>query len=240
MYIINKLNEKGQQVLEYKTELLKTEYSDLVRNAMYIAVDQLAENGIIDLDTHLALKDSSISLDDFKISVYEKISFLKSREELFEEYEIIRKALDNQLLIYNEETGDLTTKSCVENEQITCIKKYTIDLEFVMDYFGVDEKNALKIMQQKKMVDTYTALRLVKIFNDFIKNEQHENLNISVDATTPYCIDDDVHGITYNIDLKLTVDINSLENDSIINEVGEEFSEIISASNQNYNKKMLI
>lgn len=233
---MNRVNDKGMQIIEYKTELLK-DYAPIVKNSMLIAVEQLAINGIIDADTHLALKDSDVTLESFIAAVHDKIQFMKTDEELLKEFEIIRVKVDEELAKYDL-LGELTTKSIVSKDKIVATKIFCIDKQFVMDYFGVNEDDASKIMKRRQMVDKFTALRLAKIFKEFLCMEECILQSITLDATAPYFDTSDEEDGTYNINLVYEMNIEEVEQDDIMLAMVQEITGVNERVKKFYNEKM--
>ena len=75
-------------MLRYKNELNK-DYPELVINSLLSMVYKLAEDGVIDVDTHYAVKEKSVSKESLRGLFLDKSTFLKTHEELFAEYEDI-------------------------------------------------------------------------------------------------------------------------------------------------------
>ena len=95
MKLMNKYNQLGLELIKYKTELLK-EYTDIVVNALYLAIDQLVQTKIIDTDTQTYLKDNDISLKEFSEIIIVDEKYIRSNEELLVEYEALREKINEK------------------------------------------------------------------------------------------------------------------------------------------------
>lgn len=169
------------EVLEYKTELLKKDYPDLVRKALLGAVDQLQENKVIDVDVHYSLKDTDVKLDDFKKLLLEKPNLIKSAEELLKEYELTREVLDSKLrdldlFKIEKDLAPVTTDSKVDKEQIHIITSFKVDSTFAADYFGKSDPDELDVLMKRKgLVERFVLLRYNKMMNDFLSSQKEYN-----------------------------------------------------------------
>jgi len=178
---MNKFNKIGMEILEYKSELLKKDYPDLVRKALLGAVDQLQENKVIDVDVHYSLKDTDVKLDDFKKLLLEKPNLIKSAEELLKEYELTREVLDSKLrdldlFKIEKDLAPVTTDSKVDKEQIHIITSFKVDSTFAADYFGKSDPDELDVLMKRKgLVERFVLLRYNKMMNDFLSSQKEYN-----------------------------------------------------------------
>jgi len=169
------------EILEYKSELLKKDYPDLVRKALLGAVDQLQENKVIDVDVHYSLKDTDVKLDDFKKLLLEKPNLIKSAEELLKEYELTREVLDSKLrdldlFKIEKDLAPVTTDSKVDKEQIHIITSFKVDSTFAADYFGKSDPDELDVLMKRKgLVERFVLLRYNKMMNDFLSSQKEYN-----------------------------------------------------------------
>lgn len=176
---MNKFNKVGMEVLEYKEELSKRDYPELVRNALLSAIDSLHSNEVIDVDVHYSLKDVEVTLDDFKELLLTKVNLVKTAEELFKEFELTRQVLDAKLreldlFKLEKDLAPVMTESRVEDEQIHIVSSFRIDTTFAADYFGKTEPSELDILMKRKgFVERFVVLRYNKMMTDFL--QEHEN-----------------------------------------------------------------
>ena len=84
---MKKLKPIGYELINLKKEMINTSYSDTVKRALEMSVDQMLEKGFIDLNTQMYIKDSSVSVKDFINYLHEIETFKKTKEELAVEYE---------------------------------------------------------------------------------------------------------------------------------------------------------
>lgn len=167
------------QVIEYKKELLKKDYPDIVRGALLSAVDQLQVNEVIDVDVHYAIKSEEVNLTGFEELVLTKTNMIKTPEELFKEYELTREILDEklhalELFKIEKDLSPVTTESKVNEEQIHIISSFRIDSSFAAEFFGKSEPEELNILMKRKgFVERFVVLRYNKMMNDFLAG--HEN-----------------------------------------------------------------
>ena len=173
---MNKFNKVGLEVLEYKKELSKPNYPELVRKALLSAIDQLQSNEVIDVDVHYSLKDNDVTLDGFKELLLSKSNLVKTSEELFNEYELTREVLDAklhglELFKIEKDLAPVTTESKVEEEQIHIISSFKIDSAFAADYFGKSDPAELDILMKRKgFIERFVVLRYNKMMNDFLSD----------------------------------------------------------------------
>lgn len=178
---MNKFNKIGMEVLEYKRELSKKDYPELVRKALISAIDQLQGNEVIDVDVHYSLKDTDVAIEAFKELLLSKKNMVKSKEELKKEYELTREVLDNKLrnmdlLKMEKDLAPVITESKVDIEQIHIISSFRIDSAFAADYFGKSEPDELDILMKRKgFVERFVVLRYNKMMNDFLS--QHDSFD---------------------------------------------------------------
>lgn len=164
---MNKFNQLGIKVIDFKNELIKNCYPKLVVDSLLESVDKLAFDKIIDMDIHYSLKEKTESMDNLKLLLLAKPNYLKTAEELFDDYEKVRANLDFELnLSYKE---DIVSESSVENEKIIIRKSFVISEDFIKNYFYIEsEKDFETLMYRKGFVEKFAILRLEKIFNDFL------------------------------------------------------------------------
>lgn len=201
---MQKINEVGIKLLEYKEELIK-EYPKIVKDALVFSLEQMLNNKVIDLTTYEIIKNESESKDSFKSYLLTKEEFVKTYEELFREYEILRKELNEELITH--ELLDLKTETIVEKDVIRVLKTFLVDEKFIIDYFGVQETDLIKLMGRKGFVEKFTALRLVKILKDIIREVQNKLFMLKVDNSLVYFNE---KNIGYNIDLIIDIDVDDI------------------------------
>lgn len=226
---MNRINDKGLKALEFKKELLK-DYPKIVKESLIIALDQLVESKNIDLNTYLSIKNDNVSYEEFLEHIQSSPAYMKTYEELLQEFEVLREKL-NELFADLNIDNEVETKSVVENDNICVTKKYFIDKNFVIDYFGVEEKDLEKLMKRKGFVEKFAVLRLNKIFTDFISKTKVNKDLFNLDISYVYY---DLLTDSYNIDLVFDINVEKLENDVTRIEIAKNITDIINEANNYY------
>ena len=235
---MNKLNKVGNQMLEYKNELNK-DYPELVINSLLSMVDKLAEDGVIDVDTHYAVKEKSVSKESLRKLLLDKTAFLKTHEELFAEYEEIRSKINDILGIDNEDLNEvIKTVSSVNNEKIAITKEFIITEDFIRNYFYIEsDKDYEILMKRKGFVEKFAILRLDKILRDFktqkeIQSDYYEVINSNVFFEAERNI--------YGIHLLFNIPIDNLEEENGLIDIVSEIKNIIEEANEYFDSRMAI
>lgn len=229
---MNKYNKLGMELLEYKEELSKV-YPDIVLKSLQSSIDSLANNRIIDVDTHYALKESSVNINDLKELLLNKTACLKTYEELFDEYEVIRDNFNNELGINSRD--DIQTQSVVDKEQILLMQDFIMKEDFLQEYFFIEsEKDYETLMGRKGFMHKFAILRLEKIMRDFLKNELKTDLDVSYTAVFFH-----EKKNVYGIQLMFSYSVNDLENDEKLKELSIETKNILEKALEYYNRKMI-
>lgn len=230
---INKINNVGLQLLEYKEELLK-DYPKIVRDALILSLEQMAEQKIIDIDTFETIKNTDESVDLFLAYLLTKKEFTKSYKELFKEYEEIREELNKDLELQN--LFDLKTETIVEKDVICILKTFSINESFVMEFFGVEEKDLIKLMKRRGFVEKFAALRLTKVLTDIIKEGKINTTMIKLDNSLAYFNE---NGDGYNIDLIMEASVNDLIAIDKKKRIISEVKTIRKLADKTYKEKMI-
>lgn len=231
--ILNRINEKGVQLIQYKEELLK-DYPQIVRDSLVLALQQMVENGAVDLDTFNIMVDKSMKVDAFREYLLTKPNFSKTKEEIFQEFEVIRENLVKKLEA--SEMSDMFTESIPEKDIIMISKKFCIGEAFTMKYFGVEEKDLLKLMKRRGFVEKFAVLRLTAIFNDVMKRiPLYEHL-FKTDVSLVY-FDKDENG--YSIDLFYEVNIKHFENEEQTQAILDKIKDSKIKAEEIYNQKTI-
>lgn len=235
---MNKLNKVGSQMLEYKLELTK-DYPEIVINSLHSMIDKLAEDGVIDIDVHLAVKERSINLNSLKELLLNKPSFVKTYEELLFEYEQIRTKINEILEIDEENLNEVVkTVSSVNNEKIAITKEFILTEDFIKEYFYVkSEKDYEVLMQRKGFVEKFAILRLDKILRDFkdsknINSKYYEVINSNVFFEAERNI--------YGIHLLFNIPVNNLENEDDLIRVVNEIKDIMNDATEYFDSRMTV
>lgn len=231
---MRKINDVGLKLLEYKEELMK-DYPKIVRDSLLFSLEQMVENDVINIDAYEILKNGSESKENFTEFLLSSEKYTKSYEELFEEYEVIRKELDDELKMH--ELFELETKTDVESDSINVIKTFRMDDSFIKKYFGVGEEELNKLTKKKGFAEQFTTLRLNKIINDLIEQGQKGLKILTLDKSLTYFGENNAN---YNIDLIMKVPVDSLLILDDKNRILVEIKEIRMLSERMYKSKTVI
>jgi len=115
------------------------DYPQLVKDSLVLALEQRVTNNVLDYDTYTTIKDETFPLEEFQEYLLTKPNFMKTDEEIFEEFEILRGIVDAKLSEFEIKDG-LVTESLIDKDVILVTKKFCINEAFTMDYFKVEEK----------------------------------------------------------------------------------------------------
>lgn len=230
---MNRINEMGMQLLQYKGELQK-DYPKIVRDSLLLALEQMVENKAMDLDTFNIIENKELNAEDFREYLLTKPTFSKTKEEIFDEFEIVRKILVEKL--EENELNDLLTESIPERDIISVSKKFSIGEQFTMDYFGVDEKDLLKLMKRRGFIEKFAVLRLTTIFKDIIDKIPSYLDLFKTDMSLVY-FDKDKEG--YNIDLIFEIKIEHIENTEVTSDIIEKIKDIKLKAKDMYDEKTI-
>lgn len=232
---MNKYNQLGLELIKYKTELLK-EYTDIIVNALYLAIDQLAQTKIIDTDTQAYLKDNNIKLKEFNKIIINDEKYIKSNEELLVEYEELREKI-NIRLAENDLINGIRTQSYVNKEKLQINKTFAIRKDYVMKFFGVNEEELEKLMKRKGFIEKFAVLRLPKIISDFLRATDYPTELLKVNGSLVYY---DAINDGYSIDLSFDIPIDIVEDELNIEDIILNIKDIISNAEAYYDSKMAI
>lgn len=230
---MKKINNVGLKLIEFKTELDK-DYPELVQNSLLSSLEQMVENEVIDLDTYNIIKNSSEGKDDFISYILTNEKYVKSHEELFKEYEEIREELDEELKMHD--LVDLSTDTVVEDDSIDVSKTFSIDRDFVSEYFGVGDEDIIKLMKRKGFIEKFAALRLVKILKDIIAKGKKSIEVINLDYSLAYF---DINGDGYKIDFIMKVPVSKTSTLENKNKILAEIKEMKKLSEKMYKEKTI-
>jgi len=191
---LEKLNDLGLELKELKKELLNTTHSNVVQKALSLSAENLVKNDVIDTDLHLVLTDKSTNIQNFEEILLKTEGCLKTKEELLVEFEKIRESVNQKM---NEIGLSLETKSLVDTYQLSLMKVFKIDKEWVSKYFGQPKEEVEKLMVRKGFVEKFAVLRLPTILENFFNQGEIEKTD-KVDCRvtqTFYDVEDDYYGI---------------------------------------------
>lgn len=196
---MNKFNQYGETVLEYRNEYLNKTYSKLIHNSLKNTIEEKYEQNLA-----ILIKDTNISDSQFKKELSKFHSCLKSEDELKEEYQEI---IDQLLL-----EGDEYDSHCnIEDETIEITKEYLLSEAFFHKYFDVPDADTFeKLMKKNGIFEKFAMLRLSRIFKDFIEDIDKRNLKFEIQKSQVFF---DSERTVYGIYLDFIIPIEYIENE---------------------------
>lgn len=229
---MNKFNNIGMEVLDYKSEYLK-DYPKLVLDSLNLAItSKCVEYGLPE-SIKSQLLDNNVKFETFKKHLLQESVCLKTYEELLVEYENIKNSIDLKLA-ESEYCKNLKTMSKVEDETIEVVKPFTISEEFIKQYFNIEtDKEFEVLMSRKGFIEKFAILRLVKIFKDFIQTQNETDFSIT-NTLVYFDSEDNVYGIH----LKFTIPIDLFEDENKMEEISNKIIDISKQAEINFNNKM--
>lgn len=230
---MNRINQKGMDLLGYKSELVK-DYPELVKKSLLIAIEQMVENKVINLDAYEFVKQDLTTVEELQTYLEEHAEFLKSEEEIFAEFEVIREKLDR--LLKDKGMDYLQTESVIDKDVLLVTKKFCIDEGFTMSYFGVEEKDLLKLMKRRGFVEKFSVLRLTAIFKAFMEELEYSKDVLTCDVSLVY-FDKDENG--YSIDVFFELPIEEVEKEEKIEEMCEQIQTIVEKAEKHYELRVM-
>jgi len=229
-----KLNEVGLKLIEYKKELEKN-YPKIIKDSLLLSLEQMADNKIIDLSTYELIKSEDENMDTFTSFLLTQNKYTKTNKELFSEYETLRKNLEEELDIMHE-VNDLNTVTVVEKDLIQVIKTFSIDKDFIINYFGITEQEFPKLTKKKGFMDQFVALRLTKILKDIINQNQKILSLLRLKNSLTYFNEAEEK---YSIDLIMEILVDDIFKEENKEKIISEIKETRTLSGKIYNSKML-
>ena len=237
---MKKLKPIAYELINIKKEMLNNSYSDTIKRALEMSIDQILEKGFIDLNTQLYLKDSSVSTKDFAEYLHSIETFKKDRAELEVEFEQFIENLIKELCELGLDKEEFSCSVDLDNEKIRICKIFSLKQEFLKDFFYFEEDSAdeylEKLMRRKGFVEKFAILRLPRILYNFIESCQI-NKDFKLEKSYPYF---DSKYNCYSIDLVFEVDLYKIEKDSKRKHILETILSIINDSHEYFKQKMKI
>lgn len=230
---MNKINLKGENLIQYKNEL-KKEYPDLVKQSMIIALQQLLDGKIIDREAFELTKNETVDIEEFREYLLSKKDYMKTEKEILAEMDIIKQDIFSCLKSMNIE-NNLVLKSVADKEKFIITRKFTIDENFVVSYFGVPEEDLLKLMKRGEFVEKFAVLRLSKVFKDISQKIVKTEL-VNFDTSLVY-FDSSLNG--YSIDFVFEVNLLTAEDGKKLETACEQIKEIREYVEAVYSSKVL-
>lgn len=228
---MNRINQRGLDLIQYKTELLK-DYPKLVKDSLLLSLEQLVENKVMDMDTYIMIKEESSTPSTFEDYLISKQNFMKTDQEIFVEFELVREKLTAKLASHG--MHQLQSESVIDKDLILVTKKFCVNEEFTMSYFGVKEEDLPKLMKRRGFVEKFAVLRLTSIFKGFIEELEYP-LDLFVCDMSLVYYDKDENG--YSIDLYFELPVEEVEREDRLDEICEAINVVSEKSQVHYNSK---
>lgn len=229
---MQKFNQLGLELLSTKDELMNETHSEIVRKALLFQAESMTENKLIDPDTHLALTNRDLTHDEFTLFLAEKKSYMKTLEELRNEYGVIRESISEN---FNTEV-QFDSLSKVEEESLVYIQTFELDLEWVKSYFLVKETDIPQLIKEKGFVAKFAVLRIPKIVDEFLETKSLEHEVITVNRAEHVYLNAETS--SYCMDLIYTIPIDEVEDTSTHSGIAEYISESATASQAFFKEKI--
>ena len=230
---MNRINKQGIELISYSKELAN-DYPELVRKAMLLALEQMVQSDVLDLDTYNIVLDPSVQGKELEEYLLTKKNFRKTEEEIFVEFENIRNNLNTIL----EEKGlHLTTESIAEKDMYLITKKFCINEEFALDYFAVEEKDLIKLMNRRGFVEKFAVLRLTAIFKALIHELKFSDEQLNFDVSLVY-FDKDENG--YSIDAYFEMPLAVAEDEEKLKNACDVIANVMEKTTAYYEERMVL
>lgn len=234
VFCLNRINEKGMLLIDYKTEYMK-HHSPVVDKALLIALETFLEKKELDEETFDLIKDDNVNIETLRNHLLLKKEYSKSPKELFKEFEKVRARVN----AYLKEIGFINcveTESNVEASRITVMRQYNLPKEFLMEYFGVNEEDMIQLMKKRGFMEKFAVLRMNKVFKE-IYNEMKEEQYITHGFSLVYFN----RAITgFSVDYKYHLNVDFIANEENMKMVLKKIKEVDRIVEKKYNKKMSI
>lgn len=229
---MQKFNQLGLELLSTKDELLNKQHSEVVRKALLFQAESMTQSQLIDPDTHLALTNSDLSPDEFSLFLGEKKLYMKTIEELRNEYDIIRESIADKL----KTDVKFESLSKVESESLVYIQTFELDLDWVKSYFLVKENDIPQLIKEKGFVAKFAVLRIPKIIDEYLMKHSPEHEMVDIVRAEHVYLNADTS--SYCMDLIYTLSIDDVEEASTHEGIAEYISESANVSNDFFKEKI--
>lgn len=173
---MNKINDIGMQLIEFKEEYSK-DYSTIIIDALSLSMDQLVKSKIVDRQAIDLVKNKNVNMDNFTEFLLDSPKYSKTEEEIEKEMDKIREEFDKELI---NEGLIFDTKTIIENESFFLLKAFSIDVDFIINFFGVKKSDLGKLMEKKGFIEKFAALRLTQVAKEIstIINTKNNSINL--------------------------------------------------------------
>ena len=210
---MDRINNTGKKLIEYKKEYGK-HYSFIVDESLRTSLDGLKTKNVLNDDTYNKILDDKVSLKDFEIHIMSKRDYLKSMKELIEEFDKVRKIVNDSLIRMNF-VDFIETENNIESDTITILRQYSLTEDFIQVYFGLEEKDMESIMKKRGFAEKFAVLRLTKVFKEIL-SEMRTETDYSQGFSKVY-YNPDIN--CFSVDYKYHINVNTISVENIDNKI---------------------
>lgn len=228
---MEKLNAVGKKLIDYKHEYIKNT-SQVVRDALSTSLDVMIQQGIIDKE----IKEQIASENDDSNLIHlleRNPKFKKSPRELYKEFEKIRTILESSLKDIGIQ-GYFETESSVEFNRLTVLRQYSLDKDFILDYFGIQEIDLIQLMKKRGFAEKFAVLRMNLIFDEILQEIRPEENILQAHSLVYY--NPDITG--FSIDYKYHVNVDIVEDENTRANIVRRIAEIDRNVDNKFKTKM--
>lgn len=209
---MNRLNAIGNELIERKKDLITFKSQDRVYDALIFQINEaLYEKNIIGETTRELLLNNELDLDSFRKYLLSQKEFLKSDNEIKEDFNKLRNVLVDEIERQNLKCA--YTDYNIHNSTISIFRTYMFDEDYALKHFDIESDKIDKLMELKGFMSFYSVLRLPKILNDFIENVELETDLFTLSHSQVY---ENINPKGFNIDLILEIKVSSLEESNML------------------------
>lgn len=206
---MDRINKIGKALLGYKREY-SNHYSPIVDEALMISLENKLDKKMLSQETFDLIINDSVTYEELRKFILNKKEYLKTYKELFEEFEKVRELVNKTLHKLNF-IDFIETESNVENNQITILKQYTLNEEYIKVFFGLEDKDMPQIMKKKGFAEKFAVLRLTKILKEIL-SEMRTDSEYSQGCSKVY-YNSDCNG--FSIDYKYRINVDSIKEENV-------------------------
>lgn len=206
---MDRMNQMGKALLDYKREY-SNHYSPIVDESLMLSLENKLEKKMLNQETFDLIINDSVTYEELRKFILNKKEYLKTYKELFEEFEKVRELVNKTLHKLNF-VDFIETESNVENNQITILKQYTLNEEYIKVFFGLEDKDMPQIMKKKGFAEKFAVLRLTKILKEIL-SEMRTDSEYSQGCSKVY-YNSDCNG--FSIDYKYRINVDSIKDENV-------------------------
>lgn len=204
---MNLLNKIGMELIDLKAALLGEGYPDIViRSLEQTARHEYLDKELLMDEDFKRLMRTDCSLDEFKSLVLSIEHFVKSAEELEEEYNLQR----DKVLLYLSDFAtevNLQATNHFDQELIAFTKSFRFGGTEMKTYFGVGQDVYESLMKRKGFVEKFFTLRYPLVLKSYIQSLDLEASAGFVLSVSPVFFDEEEveYGIDFNVEIPLAM-----------------------------------